>query len=251
MWWSGSRNSPIAMAKCDVGRILSAGYVQWATAKEFPPHLATIVPVASPYIGVDFPCATISRALHDAVVDLRWGHTSQDKLFSNNEFYWGNKFRHWLESGLPSKSSIVSRNPSAIFQEWITHPKQDAYWDSYNPSSEQYAKTSIPILTITGSYDDDQPGALMHYREHLKNASSRDRAAALSRDWPVGSRRYAIPKAEFAGLKVGSASLVDLAAATLQWYAWTMQDGRKARVPAKERRVLRHGRREVALRRLR
>src|SRR5688500_18693793 len=32
-----------------------AGYDQWVTAKEFPPHLATIVPVASPYAGIDFP----------------------------------------------------------------------------------------------------------------------------------------------------------------------------------------------------
>src|SRR5579871_2411644 len=31
------------------------GYAQWATAKQFPPHLATIIPVAAPYIGVDFP----------------------------------------------------------------------------------------------------------------------------------------------------------------------------------------------------
>jgi pimeloyl-ACP methyl ester carboxylesterase len=32
-----------------------AGYDQWVTATEFPPHLATIVPVASPAAGVDFP----------------------------------------------------------------------------------------------------------------------------------------------------------------------------------------------------
>src|SRR5262249_21280059 len=31
------------------------GFDQWSTAKELPPHLATIVPVASPYLGVDFP----------------------------------------------------------------------------------------------------------------------------------------------------------------------------------------------------
>jgi len=37
-----------------------AGYVQWATAKELPPHLATIVPVASPYAGTDFPMRNIS-----------------------------------------------------------------------------------------------------------------------------------------------------------------------------------------------
>jgi putative CocE/NonD family hydrolase len=31
-----------------------AGYDQWATAQEFPPHLATIVPVSSVGPGVDF-----------------------------------------------------------------------------------------------------------------------------------------------------------------------------------------------------
>ena len=31
------------------------GLDQWSTAREFPPHLATVVLVASPYIAVDFP----------------------------------------------------------------------------------------------------------------------------------------------------------------------------------------------------
>ena len=31
------------------------GYAQWATAKERPPHLKTIVPTAAPCLGVDFP----------------------------------------------------------------------------------------------------------------------------------------------------------------------------------------------------
>jgi predicted acyl esterase len=32
-----------------------AGFDQWATAKEFPPHLATIVPAAAAHPGLDFP----------------------------------------------------------------------------------------------------------------------------------------------------------------------------------------------------
>src|SRR6266571_7651221 len=32
-----------------------AGFDQWATAKELPPHLATIVPAAAAHPGVDFP----------------------------------------------------------------------------------------------------------------------------------------------------------------------------------------------------
>jgi len=34
----------------------------------------------------------------------------------------------------------------------------------------------LPILTITGMYDDAQPGALDHYRRHMAQASPAARA---------------------------------------------------------------------------
>src|SRR6202046_768658 len=78
-----------------------AGYDQWATAKEFPPHLATIVPAAAPYAGVDFP-------MRDGVLykyDMQWltftsGHASQEALFGDDAF-WVTAFRRWSESGTP------------------------------------------------------------------------------------------------------------------------------------------------------
>ena len=80
------------------------------------------------------------------------GHASQDRIFGDDEF-WLAKNREWFESGAPfqrvrRRSSAILR---AIFQEWVAHPSVDAYWDSYNPTAEQYAKLSIPILTITGT----------------------------------------------------------------------------------------------------
>ena len=73
-----------------------AGYDQWATAKEFPPHLATIVPVASPAAGVDFPA-------HNNVFgpyEMQWltftsGQTGQDHLFGDDAF-WTGMFRRWI-----------------------------------------------------------------------------------------------------------------------------------------------------------
>jgi hypothetical protein len=205
-----------------------AGYDQWATAKEFPPHLATIVPVASPYAAVDFPM------LNNIVYpyDIQWltftsGRASQDRLFGDSTF-WAAKYREWFESGRPFKElDTIVGNPSPIFQEWIQHPHPDAYWDSYNPSAEQYAKLSIPILTITGSHDDDQPGALTHYREYMKHASSAGRARHYLVIGPWDHAGTRTPKAEFGGLKFGEASLVDLPQLHLDWYAWTMQDGPK------------------------
>jgi uncharacterized protein len=205
-----------------------AGYDQWAAAKEFPPHLATIVPVAAPYAGVDFPM----RGNIFAPYDVQWltftsGHTSQDKIFGDGEF-WSSKYRAWFESGAPFKDLDTQVGaPSAIFQRWIQHPHPDAFWDSYNPTADQYARLSIPILTITGSYDGDQPGALTHYREYMKNASAQGRARHYLIIGPWDHAATRTPRAEIGGLKFAPASLVDLPQLHLDWYAWTMQGGPK------------------------
>jgi len=205
-----------------------AGYDQWATAKEFPPHLTTIVPVASPYAGVDFPMFgnVFSPYL------LQWltftsGHTAQEAIFGDQAF-WAAKDRQWFESGRPFASvDTMLGNPSPIFQDWIAHPYPDAHWGAYNPTAEQYAKLSIPILTITGSHDDDQPGALAHYREYMRNASPEGRARHYLIIGPWDHAGTRAPSAQFGGLTVGKASLVDLPKLHLEWYAWTMQDGPK------------------------
>jgi putative CocE/NonD family hydrolase len=203
-----------------------AGYDQWVTAKEAPPHLRTIVPVASPHMGVDFP---IRNNMASPYL-MQWlmfvsGRTSQERIFGQQPL-WNRKFLRWLESGVPFKDlDGFLGQPSDLFQEWIAHPHQDAYWDSYNPTPEEYSRISIPVLTITGSYDGDQPGALTHYRRHVAN-----------RPDPVDSRHFLVigpwdhagtrvPRAEVGGLKLGSDSLVDLGQLHLQWYAWIMQDG--------------------------
>lgn len=205
------------------------GHVQWAAAKEFPPHLATIVPAASPSIGVDFPMRrNIPTPYMMQWLTLVWGRTAQDEVFWRDQAYWSDEFRLWIESGTAFKS-LDSRlgNRSEIFQEWISHPQRDEYWDSLNPTAEQYHDLSIPILTITGVYDANQLGALTHYRQHVKccSPSARTRHYLVIGPWDHAGTRT--PAAEFCGLKAGPASLVDLPNLHAQWYAWVMQSGPK------------------------
>jgi putative CocE/NonD family hydrolase len=205
-----------------------AGYDQWVTAKEFPPHLATIIPVAAPYAAVDFP----GRSNIFYPYDMQWltltsGRTSQEKIFGDQPF-WTVKQRQWFESGTPLKQyDTMLGMPSATFQEWLAHPEAGAYFDAYNPTAEQYAKLSIPILTITGSYDGDQPGALMHYREYMKHASPEGRARHYLVIGPWDHAGTRTPQAQVGGLTFGPASLVDLPKLHLDWYAWAMQGGPK------------------------
>ncbi|HWK51154.1 MAG TPA: CocE/NonD family hydrolase [Steroidobacter sp.] len=205
-----------------------AGYDQWVTAKEFPQHLATIVPVASPYVGTDFPM----RANIAAPYQMQWlthtsGKASQDRIFGDIAF-WATVNRQWFESGKPFKELDTQLgNPSATFQEWAAHPRLDDYWDSYNPTSEQYARLSLPILTITGAYDGDQPGAIEHYRQHMKHGSAQAKARHYLVIGPWDHAGTRTPQAQFGGLTFGPASLVDLPKLHLDWYSWTLQGGKK------------------------
>jgi putative CocE/NonD family hydrolase len=205
------------------------GLDQWNTAAQFPPHLASIAPVASPYIGVDFPIrGNVAFPYLMQWLIFVWGRTSQEKMFKENQSFWNEKYAAWFELGAPFKELDTQfGSPSAVFQEWLDHPMQDEYWDQCNPTAEQYARLAIPTLTITGSYDDDQPGALTHYHEHLKHGSE----AATARHYLVmgpwdhpGTR---IPQTEFLGLEVGPASLLDLRKLHCDWYDWTMKGGAK------------------------
>lgn len=205
-----------------------AGYDQWAAARENPPHLATIVPVASPLAGVDFPSPNGVFVSYD----IQWltfvsGKASQGAIFGDESF-WSSAFRRWYESGAPFRMlDRIVGNPSPTFQEWLAHPDGDAYWDSYNPTAAEYARLEIPILTITGMYDGDQAGALAHYRRYMKNASPAGRARHLLVIGPWDHAGTRTPAAEFGGLKFGPASLVDLPKLHLDWYAWTMSGGPK------------------------
>ena len=205
-----------------------AGYDQWATAKEFPAHLATIVPVASPKPGVDYPMR--NNVFYP--YDMQWltftsGHAGQDKIFGDSTF-WAAQFRRLYDAHAPfSELDKYIGNPSPIFHTWIEHPSQDDYWDSYSPTKEQYAKIDLPILTITGHYDGDQPGALAYYREYMHYGpdTGKDKHYLIIGPWDHPGTRT--PQAEVSGLKFGEASLLDMNALHKAWYDWTMKSGAK------------------------
>jgi putative CocE/NonD family hydrolase len=203
-----------------------AGYDQWATAKEAPPHLQTIVPAAAAYPGLDFPMwKNISYPYLMQWLTYTGGVTPNTNLFGEASF-WISKFseRYLTHRPFRELDQIVG-NPSATFQSWIAHPMQDAYWDAMLPTDEQLAHVTIPVLTITGSYDDDQPGAMMFYRRHLQNASpeARDRHFLVIGPWDHAGTRT--PAREVGGLTFGEASLVDLNQLHKDWYDWTLKGG--------------------------
>jgi putative CocE/NonD family hydrolase len=203
-----------------------AGYNQWATLKERSPHLATIVPAAAAYPGLDFPGRSGILMKYGA----RWltfvaGRTVNQKLFQDSD-YWLAKFWSAYDGHVPMcELDRFVGNPTPHFQKWLDHRTPDSYWDAMVPTDKDYARLNTPILTITGHYDANQPGALEYYRRHMQHGSEagRHRHYLIIGPWDHAGTRT--PTAEVGGVPFGLHSLVDLNALHKQWYDWTMDDG--------------------------
>src|SRR2546423_9762842 len=100
-----------------------AGFDQWATAKELPPHLATIVPAAAAHPPLDYPSLQNVGERYD----VQWytftsGKASQQNLFGDSRF-WRTKFLNAYKKHIAFKTldSFVG-NPSWSFQRILKHP---------------------------------------------------------------------------------------------------------------------------------
>ena len=205
-----------------------AGFDQWTVLKEFPPHLATIVPAAAAHPGVDFPFQYNIFAPYD----LKWltftsGVTGNGSLFGNSSF-WSSKAREmYMSHSAFQDFDKLAGNPSTVFQKWVKHPTPDAYYDAMVPSPDQYKRIGVPILTITGHYDGDQPGAFTFYKRHMKYGTAEAKANHYLIVGPWDHAGTRTPRAEVGGLKFGEASVLDLNKLHTEWYDWVMKGGVK------------------------
>jgi putative CocE/NonD family hydrolase len=205
-----------------------AGFDQWTTLKEFPPHLATIVPAAAAHPGVDFPFQyNIFGPYVEQWLTFTSGVTSNANLFGSASF-WGAKTREYYDTHAAFKEyDRIAGNPSAVFQKWLQHPVPDAYYDAMVPTPEQYKRIQFPILTITGHYDGDQPGAFTYYKRHMEYGTSEAKQNHYLIIGPWDHAGTRTPRREVAGLKFGEASVVDLNKLHTEWYDWVMKSGKK------------------------
>ncbi len=205
-----------------------AGFDQWSTLKEFPPHLTTIVPAAAAHPAVDFPF------FHNVFTSyvIQWltytsGVTGNTNMFGDSGF-WKSKFADLYMKHLPFQQlDGVVGNSSTVFSKWLDHPMTDAYWSAMVPAPDDYKRISIPILTITGHYDGDQTGAMTFYRRHMQygTESAKARHYLIIGPWDHAGTRT--PRREVGGLTFGEASMLDLNQLHKQWYDWTMKSGPK------------------------
>jgi putative CocE/NonD family hydrolase len=203
-----------------------SGFNQWATLKELPPHLATIVPTAAAHPGVDVPApGGILRAYWVQWLTLVSGTTLQERLYRDDP-YWIKRFHEAAVKHVPFRDlDVLAGNPSRPFRTWLKHRTADAYWDAMVPGPGQYAKMDVPILTITGHYDDDQFGALEYYQRQARYGPAKAfrKHYVILGPWDHAGTRA--PAASVGGLGFGPLSLVDVNYLHKAWFDWTLKGG--------------------------
>ncbi len=144
------------------------GFSQWAAAKSGHPALKTIMPQAAVGIGIDFPA-------HNgvfSVYSLQWLTNIMSGKMYDPKNYGGKSMFHaikqWNKEGMAFKKLDSLSGGNSVYREWLANPSYNGYWQNMVPYGEEFAKINIPVLTTTGYYDVDQPGALYYYKEHLK-----------------------------------------------------------------------------------
>ncbi|WP_343052899.1 CocE/NonD family hydrolase [Sphingobium boeckii] len=207
------------------------GYNQWAAASRKPPHLATIIPAASPFMGVDVPgrsnirtTAILPMAIYIA------GRTLQGEIVTDGAL-WAGLLRDRFVAGMPfaTLNSAVG-DPTHLSPHlgiWAQHPAIDAYWDAQVPTKEQFAAITIPTLSLTGLFDNLQLGAIEYFKRHKLYSSpdAPDRDYLVIGPWDHAGTRT--PRPQVGGMAIAPAGVLDLQKLNLDWYRWTLGDGER------------------------
>jgi putative CocE/NonD family hydrolase len=145
------------------------GFSAWAATKHKHPALKGIAVSAAAIPGHGLP-------MHNNVflnANYQWAfYVTNNKLLddavNNDNQRWRNLSRNWFESGRPYREiDAVDGTPNPLLQRWLMHPAYDKYWQSMVPYKKDFAHVKIPVLTITGYYDDGQISALQYLKQHL------------------------------------------------------------------------------------
>jgi putative CocE/NonD family hydrolase len=205
-----------------------AGGDQWQTAAMHPPHLTTIVPVASVRPGVDFP----AQLNIPNPYMLQWatytnGHTLYESVFSDQTMWSNAAKRLYLAKAPFNQFATYAGSPDTDFNTWLAHPDVDAYWHKIGLTREQVAGVTLPTLVITGAKDGDQLGTLSYYADHITTTdkATLDNYYVVIGPWDHPGTRE--PKADFGGGHAGPASLIDVLKLHREWYDFTMKSGPK------------------------
>jgi putative CocE/NonD family hydrolase len=207
-----------------------SGFAQWAAARPLPPALKAIASSSAIAPGIDLP-RDGSIYLNSAYRWVRFvsDNSALDEQIYNEDARWRRLDQAWYTSGRPYWDlTRIYGAPNANFRRWLGHPSYDGYWQKMIPYRNDFARINIPVLTTTGYFDSNQPGALYYFAEHNRFNPKADQTLLIGPYDDVAMRRGALSLLD--GYQVDAAALIDLRELRYQWFDYILKGGARPAV---------------------
>ncbi|CAA7196413.1 CocE/NonD family hydrolase [Chryseobacterium potabilaquae] len=203
------------------------GFSQWAATKKLHPALKTIIPQAAVGIGIDYP---MQNNIFTSYA-LRWLHYVMDSKMTDYTGFvdskkWNSLYKNWYINGSSFRQlDSINGQSNLIFQRWLNHPGYDRYWQKMIPYRQDFSKISIPILTTTGYFDDDQLGALYYFKEHNKYDKNANHYLIIGPYDHFGAQGNI--KSQLSGYTIDPIASIDLNKIWIEWFDYILKGKKK------------------------
>ena len=196
-----------------------SGFAAWAAAKRLPPALKTIVPYVAALPGQGLPME--NNVFINA--NYAWpfyvaNNRTLDRAVYNDRERWSSLNGKWYQSGRAYRDiDRIDGTPNPWLQRWLAHPSYDAYWQAMVPYGEEFARIDMPVLTITGYYDDGQISAVHYLKEHYRYRPNASHYLVIGPYDHFGTQQPFKP-ADVRGYRIDPVAQFDTAALTFAWF---------------------------------
>jgi len=207
-----------------------SGYAQWAATKYPHPALKTIVPYVAAIPGLGLPME--NNVFINPNYQWAFYVTNNkyvDQAVNNDNQRWRKMRNNWYKGGQAySKIDSIDGTPNPWFQKWIKHPSYDNYWQAMVPYKEDFKKINIPVLSITGYYDDGQISALHYLMEHYRYNATADHYLIIGPYDHFGAQVGGI--AMLRQYQVDPIALINTREITFEWFDFIFKNGKKPKL---------------------
>jgi putative CocE/NonD family hydrolase len=204
-----------------------SGFAQWAATKYLHPALKTIVPYVAAIPGQGLPME--NNVFLNA--NYQWAFYVTNNKYVDNEVNndnqrWRRMRNQWYQTGAAyTKIDSIDGTPNPWLQRWLKHPDYDAYWQSMVPYGKEFANITIPVLSITGYYDDGQISAMNYVTEHYKHKPNADHYLIIGPYDHFGAQQGGVPVLR--DYSVDPIALIDTREITFNWLDYILKGGQK------------------------
>ncbi len=184
------------------------GKIQWLTAVQQPPHLAAMIVLASPSDPfVEWPTG------QPLPMSVSWYHFTAGRVTQNMEAVDWNQL-HW-HLPLLTMDDAMGR-PSPHWKDQVEHSRLDSWWESERYQNK-YERVRVPVLGISGWYDDQQVGTPLNFIGMTAQGATEQ--VRRSQKLLIGPWPHAINSATKLGdVDFGPTAVIDMNGYWLRWF---------------------------------